>query len=29
MEQHHGKVRITSRVGVGTEVRLEFPLEVD
>lgn len=29
MEQHRGEVRITSQVGVGTEVRLEFPLEVD
>lgn len=28
MEQHHGKVRITSQVGVGTEVRLEFPIDL-
>lgn len=27
MEQHQGKVRIESAVGVGTEVRLEFPLK--
>lgn len=26
MEQHRGKVRITSQVGVGTEVKLEFPI---
>ena len=26
VEQHKGKIRITSKVGVGTTVRLEFPI---